>query len=71
MSEPIKSLQQIIEEMERLTSLENRGDAEANHIEADDLLIQALLLIGRNSELQKQGVERLRKAYAAVDKWYA
>lgn len=63
-----RSLQDIIADME---SLAHKPNQEMNHVEADDLLIQALLLLGRNSELQKQAVERLRRAYAAIDKWYA
>ena len=64
----MRSLGQILEEMQKLPTNQN---TETVHQIADDLLIEALLLIGRNSDLQKRTVEALISAYNQIEKWYA
>lgn len=54
-------LTEILNEME-LLALQGHGDPEASHSRADDLLCEALALVGAN---------QIVKAYERVSKWYA
>ena len=65
--EVMRTLEQILEEMQKLPTKPD----DITHQIADELLIEALLLIGRNSDLQKQTVLALISAYNQIEKWYA
>jgi hypothetical protein len=58
-----KTLVEIADRMAAIAS--DGGDEERDHIDADDLLIEAILLVG--GEVGK----RIAKEYAAIGKWYA
>ena len=76
-----KKLEELIDLMEACAK--NMGDVESTHMNADDLLIQAILLLAEwvddlaldasgfpTSETEAQG-HRLIAAYEQVNKWYA
>lgn len=59
------TLETLVARMEYLAT-QNKGDLNGNHIEADDLLIEALQFTVRFGHMGS-----MQEAYAAIDKWYA
>lgn len=55
----MKNLIEILEEMRKL---QDNGDTELDHVAADELLCEALLLLGQ---------DELVLEYRKIEKWYA
>ena len=70
----LRSLFEIREEMARLVRT-GKGDPEAAHSKADDLLIEALrkmtAIVGGDVTLWPREIEELIENWYRVDKWYA
>ena len=46
------------------------GDQELNHINADKILVDTILLLASNT-IDKDVVNKIVKSYTNIDKWYS
>ena len=63
-----RRMEEIISEMWELSY--ESGDPEGSHIEADDLLLEALQVASEEG-IEKHEADALKVAYESIGKWYS